>query len=149
MQINVGGVISFSEEFPYRPSRLFPSMGPTALSFAVAPFWTAMDTRVQGQVRYKTFSTGGGSPEEEQALERVSAFVSGETTSDGFDGVWMLVASWENVQQFRRKDNPEMTSIVSCAWRVSPNKCQTQHAEGLSACSLCSKIVQEKGQPPN
>ncbi len=113
-QVNTGGVISFSADFPYQPPGLFPSTSSTSFSFAVAPFWAGIDTRAQGLVRYQVFTAADSGLTSGEALQRVSDFVNGETSSSSFAGTWMLLVSWEDVQEFRPKDDDvEVSSIVS------------------------------------
>ena len=80
-------------------------------SFVVAPFWANFDSRQQGQVRYKIFRAGESSASDD-ILGLVSTFVSNQTDSSDYAGSWMLVATWEGIQEFKR-GNPSMLPPVS------------------------------------
>lgn len=82
-----------------------------ANAHVVAPYWSAIDTRPQGQVRYRVV-TGGESTAADEALESVSMVVRDQAGDTGFIGTWMLVASWEGVQEFHRVEDPVMSDLV-------------------------------------
>lgn len=112
--MNTNGVISFLADFPYQPPTLFPgdSNDPVFDSNAVAPFWAAIDTRPQGEVRYNIL-TAGENAISDNLLGRVTMFINDQTDYTDFAGNWMLVATWDRVQEFNREENPVMSSNVS------------------------------------
>ena len=64
-------------------------------SSVVAPFWSDVDTRIEGCIQYQVFD-----PVSDNAtISEVSSYVS-QATNRSFSGVWMLVAEWRDVHPF-------------------------------------------------
>lgn len=63
-------------------------------------------------MRYKTFRAGENSASDE-LLVHVSDFVNNQTDSIEFLGSWMLVVTWDRLQEFKRVDDPMLSSSVS------------------------------------
>ena len=99
IQVSTEGVISFGEEFPYSEPAEFPTqVANTRFKYIVAPYWSNIDTRLDGQVWYETHQSGS-SAVSNQVLNRVGAFITNQTGVD-FTGNWMLVAMWDSVHPF-------------------------------------------------
>ena len=64
-------------------------------SYLAAPYWSNIDTRRSGTVRYESYSQGDSLASDGQ-LQMVNEFINIEQDPD-FEGEWMLLASWENV----------------------------------------------------
>lgn len=93
------GVISFGEEFAYEAPGEFPTeSASTYYKYIVAPYWSNTDTRMDGQVWYQIYQSGGGGMSD-TLLNTVGTFIVNQTGVD-FVGNWMLVAKWEGVHPF-------------------------------------------------
>lgn len=80
-----------------------PSLFPSELSFAVAPFWADVDiSNGVGEIRYEVHNASS-----DPVIAEVSAFVS-QQQQTVFQGEWLLVAEWRDVPEFG-----ENTSLVS------------------------------------
>lgn len=95
LQVNVDGTISFTNPFKINPPTLFPghveglsnlslNPGPDGQT-VIAPFWANIDTRAQGQVRYKTY-TEGEDFDSDDLLEMVSTYVNSQISNRNFTG---------------------------------------------------------------
>jgi len=95
----VKGVISFGEEFANEAPGEFPTeSASTYYKYIVAPYWSNTDTRMDGQVWYQIYQSGGGGMSD-TLLNTVGTFIVNQTGVD-FVGNWMLVAKWEGVHPF-------------------------------------------------
>ena len=63
----------------------------------MAPYWSNIDTRLEGQVRYEVFQSSDGGTATEGRLGLVTDFINSEFDSDFVGGSWMLVATWREV----------------------------------------------------
>ena len=103
--MNENGVISFSAPWRYSYPELFPTnnFNIRTEGLAVAPFWSDVDIRKSGVIRYATLSATEASQNqtEYQELERVNEYVNSNLPDNGdnssFSGTWMLVAHWDHV----------------------------------------------------
>ena len=104
MQVGVSGIISFGQPFIDTQAQTFPSLTPSVYySFLVAPYWSYVDTRLEGEVRYSVFTT---SSDQSGYLLQVSNFINSEN-GVGFTGEWMLVATWDRVHPFPHGESAE------------------------------------------
>ena len=67
----------------------------------MAPFWSDVDIRRDGRVCYTVHEKARGSASNE-LLRQISAFIVSQSGVGGetFDGIWMLVAQWEDVHMY-------------------------------------------------
>ncbi len=109
-QVGVNGIISFDREFNADSSQNFPSMnGSVYYSYLASPYWSNIDTRRSGQVRYESYTLGDSSESDDQ-LEMVDDFINIEQ-DPGFQGEWMLLVSWEDVHPYPHGDVAEAERI--------------------------------------
>ena len=87
-QINTNGLISFGNRF----TEFFPELFPIEFRYLVAPFWSDVDIRQTGSIRYQVYSNGS------TETEIVSQFISEENFI--FSAEWMLIVEWNRVPQF-------------------------------------------------
>ena len=103
LQVGVNGIISFDREFSLNSPENFPSTdGKVFYSYLVAPYWSDIDTRREGRVRYESYYLGDSIASDRQ-LNTVNDFIQTEEDSD-FQGNWMMLASWEDVHPFPHGD---------------------------------------------
>ena len=89
-QINTNGLISFGNSF----TRFNPELFPIEFQYLVAPFWSDIDIRRRGSIRYQVYFNGS------RETEIVSQFISEENFI--FTAEWMLIVEWNRVPQFGR-----------------------------------------------
>ena len=67
----------------------------------MAPFWSDVDIVQDGSVCYTVHEKGGGRASDE-LLRQISTFIVSQSDVGGetFDGIWMLVAQWEDVHMY-------------------------------------------------
>ena len=67
----------------------------------MAPFWSDVDIRQDGRVCYTVHEKARGSTSN-ALLRQVSAFIASQSGVGGetFNGIWMLVAQWEDVHMY-------------------------------------------------
>ena len=67
----------------------------------MAPFWSDVDVVLDGHVCYTVHEKGRGRASNE-LLRQISAFIVSQSDVGGetFDGIWMLVAQWEDVHMY-------------------------------------------------
>ena len=89
-QVNHNGHLTFDTPwFMYIPQRI-PRHRSRDL---IAPFWTDLDNRVQGQVSYHQYTSGTVL---QQATHDINSYFPGLH----FSANWVFVATWSNVQYF-------------------------------------------------
>ena len=105
-QVTTKGYFSlkFVDMADYNP-KLFPS--PTGPNYIVAPFWSDIDIRDDGEIYYQVHSRGSNTVSDE-LLHEVSVFIS-YSQQAVFSGSWMLVATWDQVKAF-----PGNSANASC-----------------------------------
>lgn len=69
-----------------------------------APFWSDIDIISTGSVSYEVY-VRGDTVEQDAILDRVSGFISSNTSS-GFSGFWMMLAHWDAVHPFPHSLGP-------------------------------------------
>lgn len=101
--MNENGVISFKDPWKYSHPELFPTekFDIRSRGSACAPFWSDVDIRKSGSVRYATASGTSQNHRETSELLNVSRFINSRLTNEEnnstFEGTWMLIAHWDNV----------------------------------------------------
>lgn len=106
----MNGIISFDREFALNSPENFPSLdGDVYFGYLVAPYWSNIDTRRAGTVRYETYRRGDSEASDKQ-MGVVTDFLSDEENID-LVGEWMLLASWENVHPYPHGDSAELARL--------------------------------------
>ena len=106
--MNINGLISFGRPFTYHVPTLFPSsLSVVRNAYLLAPYWSDVDTRQDGEVGYEIHASFVNNDGSDQLLDQVNEFVSNYTGQD-FSGTWMLVAEWTEVPSY-----PGTSSLVS------------------------------------
>lgn len=100
------GIITVGSLSPLRVynARHFPTnFLRVAQTNIVAPFWNDHDLR-DSSAYYKVYNASSGEAGAINSLEYVSSLISyqerDELRGSRFEGIWMLVAHWENVPPF-------------------------------------------------
>ena len=114
--MSTNGLFSFGEIFIENSPALFPTEEvSTYFTYVVAPFWSDIDTRLDGRVQYKTYSSANS--EEAQEILRVADFINVE--SGYIDNAnWMLVATWNGVHPFPHGNSAEQDRLDPYLQRV-------------------------------
>ena len=90
--------------------RPFPSSDVAVhYSYLVAPYWSDIDTRLDGQVNYEVHIAGESSTSDEY-LGRVSSLINSESDTY-FNGSWMVVATWDGVHPFPHGNSAEQDRV--------------------------------------
>lgn len=96
----MNGVISFGDKWHFWQPFRFPTPNPwSRRSYVVAPFWSDNDLRISGAVHYAVVNDIQG----KALLRNVSAFIQHNhkmAGEDVFEGMWMLMAHWDEVHPF-------------------------------------------------
>lgn len=100
----------------------------------MAPYWSNIDTRRAGRVRYETYSRGESEASDRQ-INIVLDFLALEENIT-MVGEWMMIVSWEDVHPFKHgtsdelhRDNPYLESVrllVALGLRVSLWPCEVE-----------------------
>ncbi len=90
--------------------------GDVYFSYLVAPYWSDIDTRRAGRVRYETYSRGDSEASDGQ-ISTVEDFLAAEE-SVTMVGEWMMLVSWEDVHPYPHgtsaeleRENPYLDSV--------------------------------------
>lgn len=113
----MNGIISFDRPFSLGSPENFPSMdGDVYFSYLVAPYWSNIDTRRAGRVRYEYYNRGDSEISDRQ-IARVTDFLQVEQNVT-IVGEWMLLVSWESVHPYPHgvsaaldRENPYLESV--------------------------------------
>ena len=104
-QVETNGVISFGRPLGLNRPALFPTEQVSSFyAYTVAPYWSDIDTRLNGSVRYQTYSSVNSS--DAQVINTVADFINAENGSIS-NASWMLVATWEDVHPFPHGESAE------------------------------------------
>jgi hypothetical protein len=107
LQVGVNGIISFDREVPLTSPKDFPSMdGDVYFGYLVAPYWSGIDTRRAGTVRYETYRRGDSDDSDGQ-MSIIDDFIT-ENEEINFVSEWMMLASWEDVHPYPHGDSARM-----------------------------------------
>ena len=111
LQIGTNGIFSFGEEcFQENPVPFPSSSARIRLSHLVAPYWSNIDTRLDGHVNYEVHTMGESSMSDGY-LERVSSLINSEEDDPHFTGSWMIVATWDSVHPFPHGSSPQQDRV--------------------------------------
>ena len=98
--MSTNGVISFGSSFPYSAPFLFPSYYSSIhFHYAIAPYWSDNDARLNGLVSYQTYSVGESS-DSDNTINLVNRFIEMNTSSTNFNGSFMLVVTWSEMHPY-------------------------------------------------
>ena len=105
------------EEFPSMDSRIY-------FSHLLSPYWSDIDTRRAGRVRYETYTRGDMDASDRQ-ITMVTDFLAAEEVVN-MTGEWMLLASWEDVHPFphglssteQERVNPHLELVMQLQWNL-------------------------------
>ena len=75
-------------------------------SYLVAPFWVNIDTMIVGDVLWEL-------SDDAALLGTVDELIQQEQGDTNFNGLWMLVATWKDVQFIDQQDNVRIRNFVS------------------------------------
>ena len=95
--MGTNGAITFGEALGNQSPEQFPL---TFWSFLVAPLWVNVDTTAGGNVLWEIYDSSSHS----DILAMVDMLIQQEQGDSTFNGLWMLVASWENVEFTDQED---------------------------------------------
>ena len=84
-------MLSFGRNVDFFNPVLFPNS--SSYHYVVAPFWADHDPRPTGQISYEVHNTST------ELLSLVNRFIRQQTETN-FEGLWMLVAEWNNVAEY-------------------------------------------------
>ena len=105
-QVGTNGIFSFGVDFRQDLPTQFPSNNVVVYySYLIAPFWSNIDTRLDGQVNYEVYVAGESSLSDNY-LGQVSSLINSEQ-DPSFVGNWMVVATWDGVHPFPHGDSIE------------------------------------------
>ena len=89
---------------------MFPSTDAQIyFSYLVAPYWSNIDTRLDGQVNYEVHVIGESDTSDEY-IGRVSSLINSEQ-DPAFSGNWMIVATWDGVHPFPHGNSAEQDRV--------------------------------------
>ena len=96
IQISSNGLISLGRSYVFPRPQTFPIS-----SKVIAPYWTDIDLRKQGQINYTLVTTH--SNDTIGSITLVNNFLA-SNISVSFSADWILVAQWINVCPYRNSD---------------------------------------------
>ena len=119
-------MISFGSPFTfYQPSQFPTSNSTINSSYVVAPYWSDVDNRKAGQIRYQVFEATNR--DSNASISRVNGFIS-QAVNETFNGLWMLVAEWRDVHPYphaaTNETDPEFpyvnqVCIIACSYKIT------------------------------
>ena len=117
------GVFSFGEPLLENRPAKFPTQQPsTYYAYIVAPFWSDIDTRLNGSVRWQVYSPDVD--REDLLINRVEDFINIELGQESIaDANWMLVATWVGVHPFPHGNSVEEDRLDPYLQRVNNSAC--------------------------
>ena len=114
--------MSFGRDFRQDIPEAFPSTDAEIyFAYLVAPYWSNIDTRLDGQVNYEVYVMGE-SVISNDYLGRVSTFINSEQ-DPAFTGNWMIVVTWDGVHPFPHGNSAEQDRVDPYLQSVSNNNC--------------------------
>ena len=98
--MSTNGIVSFGVEFPHFLSSLFPTESAvTYYDFAVAPYWTDNDARLNGHVSWEMYTIGDSSVTDD-TIQTVNAFINKNTNETDFVGNFVFVGNWSEMHPY-------------------------------------------------
>ena len=85
----------------------------------MAPYWSNIDTRLDGQVNYEVYVMGESAISNDY-LGRVLSLINSEQDPD-FTGNWMIVVTWDGVHPFPHGNSAEQDRVDPYLQSVSVN----------------------------
>ena len=76
-------------------------------SYLIAPYWSNIDTRLDGEVDYQVLNAGVGGDETNNRFDQVTSFINSETDTNFAAASWMLVATWRGVHPYPHGESAE------------------------------------------
>ena len=103
MQVNENGALSFNSPWRFsHPNRYPTTYIPTRQRHVLSPFWSDVDIRREGSVRYVPIETGSSTPGD-AIMKEAAAYVNYRFIDENeptFQPTWMLVAQWDGVHPY-------------------------------------------------
>ena len=100
MQVNENGAFSFMDSWRFSHPRRFPtSYKSTRLGFVISPFWSDVDIRREGTVRY-VLITRDSSNLGNLIIDNATRYINERFLSEDaltYRPTWVLVAQWDGV----------------------------------------------------
>ena len=110
IQVGTNGIISFGLEFPHYSPSLFPTTSAeTYYDFAIAPYWTDNDARLNGRVSWEMYSTGDGDTTDD-IIQSVNEFINANTNETDFAGTFLFVSFWEGMHPYPAGASPDQAA---------------------------------------
>ena len=107
LQVSTNGIITFgSPLFESEPEAFPPDDTDTFWTYIIAPFWADFDTTMGGAASWEIHDREHSS----SLMAMVDTFIAEEYGDQNFEGSWMLVAFWENMQP---SGQTEVTNKIS------------------------------------
>ena len=100
-KVSTNGAITFGEALENQSPEQFPL---TFWSFLIAPLWVNVNTMAGGNVLWEIYDSS-------ELLAMVDMLIQQEQGDSTFNGLWMLVASWEDVEFTDQEDNIIVSNI--------------------------------------
>ena len=132
MQVEINGIISFSEPVYHIITPPFPEGAPGA--YFVAPYSDDIDLRLAGDISYEVHSRSTNNPGSDRLLDEVSGFVE-DSTGQSFEGSWMLVAEWREVHPWPHGD-PTLSWLFPESSLSLVSEFGLRHLASCSSCLL-------------
>lgn len=99
-QVNENGAFSFGQSWRFSHPEPFPtSYAPSRSRLVLSPFWSDVDIRKAGTVRY-ALVTRGTSTLGDMIMNNASTYVNSHFIGEDelvYDPTWVLVAQWDGV----------------------------------------------------
>uniref|UniRef100_A0A3Q2PFA0 NIDO domain-containing protein n=1 Tax=Fundulus heteroclitus TaxID=8078 RepID=A0A3Q2PFA0_FUNHE len=100
--LNNNGDLTFDAPWSSYIPEQFPRHGGRDI---IAPFWTDLDNRVNGDIRYVQYSNG-------PVLQQVSNDINVYFPDLSFHANWVFIATWENVAYFNENGKQTTFQVV-------------------------------------
>ena len=119
-QINTNGIVSFGAEFPHYDASPFPtSEVGSSTAYAAAPFWSDVDTRLNGSIWYEVHDAAEGNAVSSAQLSFVNTWFKTETGLE-FEGDLMIVATWDHVHPWPHGNSADQDLVDPYLQSVRP-----------------------------
>ena len=127
-------MISFGAQFSFYQSSRFPTSNfAINNNYVVAPYWSDVDNRKAGQIRYLVLEAVNQN--NNASIAKVNEFIS-QAVNETFNGLWMLVAEWRDVHPYPHGTINETDPDFSYVNQVcKDNYCESKQNE-LNFCRL-------------
>ena len=114
--MNENGAISFKEPWKYSHPNTYPTNNVFIRQrHVLSPFWTDVDIRKSGTVRYVPIERGS-SARGDMIMDETAAYFKerfgDEENEHVYEPTWMLVAQWDRVHPFPHGSDEQEGSVV-------------------------------------